>query len=122
MKNLIDVLKGLRQKNAMYEFVVDDLLETPEEDLEQHMKEILNYGCVNGTVSSMIYYSDTITFFDNYKNFIVDLMEELEVQPHQLNGYDKTDPFCEETTNKNLLAWLAYEEVTRQALEAAGIY
>ena len=102
------------RQNKLFKAVVDDLLETPAADLENHIKDIIKNGCINGVVSSLIYYHDTLTFYDNYKKEINDLLciEGLEVK--DLQGYYPEDPLCMETTNKNLLAWFGYEETVYQ--------
>ncbi len=99
-------------QSSLIKAVINDLLETPAADLENHLKDILKYGCINGTVSSMIYYADTLKFFEDHKNEIEKLLLENDLQPADLKDFDKEDPFVLETHNQNLMSWYAYEEVT----------
>jgi len=40
--------------------------------------ELLEHGCVSGLVGSLVYYSDTHTFFDKHYDEIETLREEFE--------------------------------------------
>ncbi len=73
-------------------------------------EDLLNYGCKNGMVFSLIYYHATGTFFDTYYEDIICLKTEYEENtgesmriPHQV---------------KNHLAWFAFEETARKLWEA----
>ena len=73
-------------------------------------EDLLNYGCKNGMVPSLVYYTDTEAFFDKYYEDIIWLKTEYEentgqpmVIPHQV---------------KNHLAWFAFEETARKLWEA----
>lgn len=112
--------------NRLSKRVINDLLATGlnTKDLEKHLQDIINYGCASGTVSSLIYYSDTVRFFDNYRKEIIDMAEEF--LQYTDNLYDDNDKLYFTFNNgerytegqkkftqeqKNILAWFAYEEI-----------
>ena len=82
-----------------------------QEAIEYHsvatfFHDILNYGCKNGTVSSLIYYSQTHAFFDRFYNDIEEMRHE----------YEKNMGVRIDLSNdlKNTLAWFAFEETAYQ--------
>lgn len=84
-------------------------------------EEVLEHGCQSGIVSNLIYYSDTLKFFDTYrdeiKGLLKDMMYEVGVSsPKELFGdkWDESDVFVDDTQNQNLLAWFAFEETLRK--------
>ena len=84
-------------------------------------RDVLEYGCQSGVVNYLIYYSDTISYYENYKEEIVILLsntlKECGVDsPKDLFGdkWDNSDPLALYTkNNKNLLAWFGFEETMR---------
>jgi len=92
--------------------------------LEKHIKnwmqknpelinDVLQYGCISGAVSELIYYHDTIKFYLKYQKEIAALLSDLDINPYELNGWDYSDPLALGVTNQNLLSWLAFEETLR---------
>ena len=80
----------------------------------------LEYGCVSGAVSDLIYYADTLAFFDKYKEEINTLLSDSISSfgmdsPVEMFGdrWDKEDSLILDTNNQNLLAWFAFEETLR---------
>lgn len=69
-------------------------------------KELLNYGCHTGMVGSLIYYTDTHTFFDIHYHQIEELRSYFE---DEMGGKIKIIGDL-----KNTLAWFAFEEVAYQ--------
>ena len=89
-------------------------------DKKDIITEVLNCGCESGVVSSMIYYSDTVRFYERHKGEINELLynttEDCGIyELKQLFGrrFDEEDPLCLDDTNKNLLAWFGFEETLR---------
>jgi len=111
--------------NPLYVRVVDEMLEdckeqgkeTLEENLQVWLGYIQEHGLVSGIVSSMIYYHDTIKFYEEYKTEINELLTELidgtGLTIDKLFGdkWDSSDPLALDDSNRNLLAWFAYEEI-----------
>lgn len=80
---------------------------------EAYLSDILNYGCVSGTVPEMIYYRDTHHFFDFYYDDIEEIREDWEFQtgaPLDIKG-----------DLKNYLAWFAFEHVVYQIANEAEL-
>ena len=88
-----------------------------------NIEEVVKYGCVNGSVSSLIYYSDTVKFYDQFEDEIWDMLHEdtenfgndnILQTIGQFNGAENVgslDQF------KNLLVWYAVEETCRKLLD-----
>lgn len=83
--------------------------------------DVLHHGCQSGVVGFLIYYSDTVEFYNTYEKEINDLMynvmEETGIySPSELFGekWDKEDPLALDVYNKNLLAWFGFEETLRK--------
>ena len=110
MKTLKDYVKNWIKDQELIEQEVSDLL-----------NDVLEHGCQSGIVSELIYYSDTLPFFEKYKEEINELltntMSELgSDSPVDVFGdkWDKDDNLALETNNRNLLAWFAFEETVRE--------
>ena len=94
--------------------VINDLLNTglSTEELKDHIKDILQYGCISGCVNDMIYYSDTVKFFNCYRKEILSMLQD----PDKIvNYFDDTywlDHKKYSIEEKNHLAWFIYEDIT----------
>jgi len=90
-----------------------------EEGYTSALSDLMEHGCQSGMVSDLIYYTDTTAFYKEHKKEIQALITELSEAVGRpvnglLRGWDKSDPFANETTNQNLLAWFGFEETARQ--------
>lgn len=108
--------------NELYKAVVEDVIDSTDPDeIETYLKDIVECGCSSGCVSSMIYYDDTVKFYDTYADFIngmlaVDLGDTGLSIDKFFRNFDNSDPLIREVINKNMLAWYAYESVCRDLL------
>ena len=90
------------------------------EEVETWFEDLRMSGCQSGMVSDMIYYTDTVKFFEENAEEIneklSDFLSEVGVKcPAELfNGWDNDDPLCLEGRNRNLLAWWAFESVAEE--------
>lgn len=91
------------------------------DDKKNIFTDVLNYGCQSGMVDFLIYYTDTVRFYNQYKDEINGLLYELMYEtglyaPSDLFGdkWDKEDPLVAEDFNQNLLAWFGFEETLRK--------
>ena len=82
--------------------------------------DVLYYGCQSGVVDYLIYYSDTIAYYEEHKEEICGLLYDTLVNcglkcPFDLFGdkWDNSDPLALDMENKNLLAWFGFEETMR---------
>jgi hypothetical protein len=85
----------------------------------ERYRDVLDHGCQSGTVGGLIYYSETVAFYNAHEGAIDDLISEMASDFGQsylefigsLNGAKYVDN-AEQL--KNLLAWFACEEIVRQ--------
>lgn len=93
-----------------------------EESKTDSLEHLTKHGCVSGSALPMVYYSDTIPFYERNKEEINELLKE-HLQSTGENGdlsgifggkFDKEDPLCLEQSNQNLLAWFGFETVASQ--------
>lgn len=92
-------------------------------DFEAFDNDMQN-GCVTGFIGELIYYTDTVAFFEKHKEEINELLTEqldnTDLSIDELFGdkWDNSDPLLMEDQNKNLLAWFAFEETACQLKDA----
>lgn len=122
-------IKELKNKNKLYERVIDEILEdskdyegTIKERIIQRCNDIVELGCVSGTVSSLIYYTDTISFYNNYYEEITEIVEELEESGMNIlecclkNNLTTTQIIMNDEQAKTQISWLIYEEIAHELL------
>ena len=104
MKNLLtSMLENTMEgtlKHEVVEILVDELSDIEDDEILSYMRDIIDYGCVSGTVKSLITYKDTEKYFDKYVNEIFDLINEKRDDGWDLNNIE---------FNKNNLAWWSFE-------------
>lgn len=124
-------LNDMASSNSMYKWVIDDVMDsdisgyngdTFDEKLKARLNEITEHGCQSGTVGSLIYYTDTVKFFDNFNDEIYDMIEDYYGAESVL---DMLKQHCElidivmgADTVKNYLAWMAYEVTCSNILDS----
>ena len=109
-------LRGLKKdkdfNNRVEKRVINDLLNTglSTEELKDHIKDIVQCGCVSGIVPSLIYYSDTCKFFNCYRQEILSMIQNPDKNIYSdctyLLGYKKYN-----IAQKNDLSWFAYDNI-----------
>jgi hypothetical protein len=104
-------------KKTIKEWVLEEV-----KDETLHLEEVVKYGCVNGSVSSLIYYSDTVKFYDEFKDEIWEMLDEESAQtgfsiPFNMSNWNGCKNITSEDTFKNALAWYAVEETCRKLLD-----
>lgn len=123
MKLTFKNVKGLKptasplQKRVL-NYVIDEW--SAYDDKRHVFTDVLRYGCQSGVVGFLIWYTDTVRFYKQYKaeidNLLYDLMNETEIYSlSDLFGdkWDKEDPLGNSDFNMNLLAWFGFEETLR---------
>jgi len=96
-----------------------------ETQSKEDIEDIASHGCVNGSCSELIYYDDTVQFYDEHKEDIWELLEE-ETEGlgfdtiFELMGTwkDSAKMVNSDTQFKNLLSWWAVETVCYQITNA----
>ena len=116
-------------------------MRTAETPLQKHVEEWLNQdhgyddgaegmyrdlsygGCESGMVGHLIYYGDTVDFYDKHQQeidtMLAELCDDMGATPAGIFGdkWDASDPLAREVYNKNLLAWFGFEETARYLME-----
>lgn len=80
MKNLLNTLKAMEtETTGVKNDVINYLLEYSDnsEDLQTHLEDINNYGCVSGQVNHLTYYKDTVAYYEEHEEEIKDLVTEV---------------------------------------------
>lgn len=113
MNSIVNNNEGLRKEVA--EIIVDMLsVDADNEEVMGTVEDITTYGCVNGVVPALTYYSDTEAFFDRHADEIFELIEDMAEE----GIIDKKQI----ELSKNNLAWTAFELIAweiKDELEAA---
>ena len=97
------------------------VLETQTKD---DIRAIAEYGCVNGACNDLIYYSDTVDFYDNHKEEIWDIIYDQaeKFDMNVLSFVNSEDGFVDsDTTFKNRMAWLAVEITCDQIMRSEEV-
>jgi len=124
-KNFMNAIREFRNQDRLHKRVVREILEdarsysgkTFAEKVEKRLEDIAYGGLSTGIVGSLIYYSDTVKFYELYKEDIFDLFEEkatlygesLGAYLSGFKGFDTSDYFIRGHRNMNYCAWAAYE-------------
>ena len=78
-------------------------------------KEIVDHGCQSGVCSQHIYYADTIKFFDNYEDEIIEYIADSVVG--DMNERLWNDNPCNITGYKNDTVWAFIELVAMRVVD-----
>ena len=115
----------LKQKRAetettqLQKAVIDYILNyySTDEEIKSFVGDLLQYGCQSGMINDLVYYSDTIKFYDTYEDDIEDLitnfMEDLGIESRPLFIESLNGSAENMTQEKNLLSWFAFEETAK---------
>lgn len=83
MTNLLNTLKTMEtETTGVKNDVINYLLENSNnsEDLQTHLEDINNYGCESGQVNHLIYYTDTVAYFEEHEEEITEMLEQLGIE------------------------------------------
>ncbi len=90
------------------------LVYNEDDDIYNFFQNLLQYGCISGMVSELVYYCDTHTFYDLHYAQI----EEIRRSYEQETGM----PIHTENDYKNHMAWFTYEYVAYQIAQKLGVW
>ena len=110
-KKALRELKKVNQFNTKLEKrVINDLLNTglSTEELKDHIKDIVQCGCISGIVPSLIYYSDTTKFFNCYRQEILTMLTDPDKNIYSEYTYLLNQKKYS-VSEKNSLSWFAYD-------------
>lgn len=83
MTNLLNVLKTMEtETTGVKNDVINYLLDNSDnyEDLKTHLEDLNNYGCESGQVNHLIYYTDTVAYFEEHEEEIMEMLEDLGIE------------------------------------------
>ena len=110
-KKALNELKRSEEFNSRVERkVINSLLaiKLSTEELKDHIKDIVQCGCISGIVPSLVYYSDTTKFFNCYRKEILNMLQDPDKNIYSeytyLLNYKKYS-----VSEKNSLSWFAYD-------------
>ena len=83
MTNLLNTLKTMESettgvKNDVINFLLAQSQDS--EDAEGILDNILTHGCQSGMINHLIYYKDTVKYFEKHENEIMEMLEELGIE------------------------------------------
>ena len=82
---------------------------------KEQLKEIANHGCQSGVCSQHIYYGDTIKFFDNYEDEIVEHIRDNYGTEFLVEMFRNAD--ADLTYYKNNVTWCFIEMIAFEVTE-----
>ena len=110
------------------DYIINEWDDEHEDDNEKILLDIINYGCATGSVHWLVYSSDILKFYEDFKNEICGLLVEVldscgYNSPADLFGknWDNTDPLAFYESNKQTLAFFGFEETIRIIANEFGI-
>ena len=110
-KKALNELKRSEEFNSRVERkVINDLINTglSTEELKDHIKDIVQCGCISGIVPSLVYYSDTTRFFNCYRQEILTMLTDPDKNIYSEYTY-LLDQKKYSVSEKNDLSWFAYD-------------
>ena len=83
MTNLLNVLETMETettgvKNDVINFLLAQSQDS--EDAEGILDNILTHGCQSGMINHLIYYKDTVKYFEKHENEIMEMLEQLGIE------------------------------------------
>ena len=80
----------------------------------EDLREIVEYGCISGVANQHIYYNQTVSFFDNYEDEIIEYIAD------NLGGEFNEELWsnnpCNITGYKNDIVWTYVELISQQLI------
>jgi len=97
--------------------IINGYAEDYENGAKGFLEDLQQGGCQSGMVGELVYYTDTIRFYKNYKDEISILVRDMIGETGEsLNsifkriGWEDDDPLALSDVNQNILAWFGFEE------------
>ncbi len=79
------------------------------------LREIYNHGCSSGVATSHIYYTETISFFDNNEEEIISLISDTMGEDYPSEVFKNSNNCLD--TFKNDMCWIFIELVAMQLVD-----
>jgi septation ring formation regulator EzrA len=114
LKKRVKELKRESDRRSFQWFVLNTIEKEGEDSIESFISDVLNYGCINGSVSALTYTWDIHKIFDRYYYDIENKVEEVKEEIGELQNRYELDV-------KTLYTFVAFEETVRDIAEALGL-
>ncbi len=92
----------------------------PGRTIDSVLSDLFYGGCASGTISDMVYYRNTLPFYEEHKGEINKLLVECKISVTDLQDWQTDDPLALEDMNRNTLAWFGFEETARILADRIG--
>ena len=79
------------------------------------LREIMNHGCVSGVANHHIYYNQTVSFFDDNEEEIVEYVSDVLDEDYLVDCFKNNN--ADLTSYKNDIVWTFVELVAGQLVE-----
>lgn len=117
--------QAINDNNGLMESVTKYVLNKWDDynDPKDIVLDIIQHGCISGCVSELVYYSDTVAYYEKNKEAINDLLYEamdgcgIYALSEFFSHWEEDDPFALGYYNQNTLAWFGFEETMRNFAE-----
>lgn len=118
------MIKNFKPKTKLESDVVEIIDSYDDRNSIEFLKEVTTHGCISGIISELIYYEDTINFYNEHKEEIKNLIKH-DFTTYDMKScvelfgdkWDYTDIDISSENNRNLLAWCAFEHTCYIILE-----
>lgn len=82
MTNLLNVLETMETettgvKNDVINFLLEDVENYSPQD---KLQDLLQHGCESGIANHLIYYKDTVKYFEDYESEIMEMLESFGIE------------------------------------------
>lgn len=115
----MDISKLTAQAGTIRAQILEDAIDSSDDQADQlaYIKDVAEYGCAGGSCHSLIYYSDTHTFYIEHADEIDELLQEYEenMGQHLLATANTHGDL------RNFLAWFAYEYEAQKIMDEMNI-
>jgi hypothetical protein len=118
----VDTMRG-----AVAQSILDNASFETDREVVTFMNDVTTYGCISGCVSGMIYYRETVAFFDEFHEYIYDMLLDFGMEKNLEKMSDIRFAEMDEEyadmmdfdvdIEKNNLAWMGYELIVCDLLE-----
>ena len=119
MTNLLNVLKTMETettgvKNDVINFLLEDIENYSPQD---KLQDLLLNGCGSGMVNHLIYYTDTVKYFEDYESEIMEMLEMYGIEDvESWDGIQILSDFIPNLDDADTRYMDAHENATRDAI------
>lgn len=124
LKEFKQELQGLKDTDRLHKYVISDILSNSKEYAGEYIERLKSrcedvaQGCETGIVTSLINYTDTVNFYNKFRDEINNVLKEIQFfcEGETIAKILDGDFLIMKDKTKNKLAWLSYEEVNYKVL------